>query len=153
MIVFGKPIVLKLGKAAEFAGTATLGFGWYGSCFCTIGSSRLDGMTFPGNGRPVLGSMTSRHLVERGFAWQNAELVGRMPVPTYCPYPALPAFEESPILLRAGDRLRMRSVERDEYDDIAQSVREGRYRYDIEESVMTVSLGQKAVGGGSSQGN
>lgn len=81
------------------------------------------------------------------------QMVGRMPVPTYCPYPALPAFEESPILLRAGDRLRMRSVERDEYDDIAQSVREGRYRYDIEESVMTVSLAEKAVGGGSSQGS
>lgn len=81
------------------------------------------------------------------------QMVGRMPVPTYCPYPALPAFEVSPILLRAGDRLRMRSVERDEYDDIAQSVREGRYRYDIEESVMTASLAEKAARGGSPQGS
>jgi hypothetical protein len=65
----------------------------------------------------------------------------------------LPAFEESPILLRAGDRLRLRSVERDEYDDIAQSVREGRYRYDIDESVMTVALADKATTGGSPQGS
>jgi urea carboxylase len=81
------------------------------------------------------------------------QMVGRMPVPTYSPYPALPAFEESPILLRAGDRLRLRSVERDEYDDIAQSVREGRYRYDIDESVMTVALADKATTGGSPQGS
>jgi hypothetical protein len=80
-------------------------------------------------------------------------MVGRMPVPTYSPYPLLPAFEESPILLRAGDRLRLRSVERDEYDDVAQSVREGRYRYDIDESEMTVDLGAKAMSGGSPQGS
>jgi KipI family sensor histidine kinase inhibitor len=81
------------------------------------------------------------------------QMVGRMPVPTYSPYPVLPAFEESPILMRAGDRLRLRSVECDEYDDVAQSVREGRYRYDIDESEMTVDLGAKAMSGGSPQGS
>jgi KipI family sensor histidine kinase inhibitor len=81
------------------------------------------------------------------------QMVGRMPVPTYSPYPVLPAFEASPILLRAGDRLRLRSVERDEYDDVAQSVREGRYLYDIDESEMTVDLGTKAMSGGSPQGS
>lgn len=81
------------------------------------------------------------------------QMVGRMPVPVYSPYPGLTGFEESPILLRVGDRLRLRSVDRDEYDDIAQSVREGRYSYDIEESEMTVALGQKAMSGGASQGS
>ncbi len=81
------------------------------------------------------------------------QMVGRMPVPTYSAYPVLPPFEESPILLRAGDRLRLRSVKREEYDDVAQAVREGRYRYDIEESVMTVAVGEEAMGGGAPQGS
>ena len=67
-------------------------------------------------------------------------MVGRMPVPTYAPYPILAAFEASPILLRVGDRLRLRSIDRDQYDTIAQSVREGTYAYQIEESTLTVDL-------------
>lgn len=66
------------------------------------------------------------------------QMVGRMPVPTYSPHPILPAFEESPILLRVGDRLRLKSIDRDEYDTAAQEVREGRYRFQIQESVLTV---------------
>jgi KipI family sensor histidine kinase inhibitor len=76
------------------------------------------------------------------------QMVGRMPVPTYSPYPILPAFEASPILLRVGDRLRLKSIDRDEYDAIAQSVREGGYRYQIEESELNVDLGAKVVSGG-----
>ncbi len=69
------------------------------------------------------------------------QMVGRMPVPTYSPYPVLPAFEPSPILLRVGDRLRLRSIDRDEYDAILQSVREGTYRYQIEESTLSLDAG------------
>ena len=68
------------------------------------------------------------------------QMVGRMPVPTYSPYPILPPFEASPILLRVGDRLRLKSIDRDEYDAIAQSVRERTYIYQIEESMLTVDL-------------
>jgi KipI family sensor histidine kinase inhibitor len=75
------------------------------------------------------------------------QMVGRMPVPTYSPYPVLPAFESSPILLRVGDRLRLKSIDRDEYDVIIQSVREGTYRYEIEESSLTVDAGAE-VGSG-----
>ena len=77
------------------------------------------------------------------------QMVGRMPVPTYSPHPILPAFESSPILLRVGDRLRLRSIERDEYDAIVQSVREGTYRYEIEESRLTVDVGAQVANGGS----
>jgi KipI family sensor histidine kinase inhibitor len=65
------------------------------------------------------------------------QMVGRMPVPTYSPHPILPAFESSPILLRVGDRLRLKSIDRDEYDAITQAVREGTYRYEIEVSPLT----------------
>jgi allophanate hydrolase subunit 1 len=68
------------------------------------------------------------------------QMVGRMPVPTYSPHPTLPVFESSPILLRVGDRLRLKSIDRDEYDAIAQAVREGTYRYEIAESRLTVDV-------------
>jgi KipI family sensor histidine kinase inhibitor len=77
------------------------------------------------------------------------QMVGRMPVPTYSPYPILPAFESSPILLRVGDRLRLKSIDRAEYDAIAQAVREGTYRYEIEESRLTVDAGTEVMSGGS----
>jgi urea carboxylase len=76
------------------------------------------------------------------------QMVGRMPVPTYSPHPILPAFEKSPILLRVGDRLRLNSIEREEYDHILQSVREGTYRFQIEEATLTVDLGSEMVRGG-----
>ena len=42
---------------------------------------RLAGITFPGKGSPVLGSMKFTHLREDGFAWQTGLLVGNRPVP------------------------------------------------------------------------
>jgi protein involved in polysaccharide export with SLBB domain len=80
-------------------------------------------------------------------------MVGRMPVPVYSPHPLLPAFEESPILLRVGDRLRLRSIERPEYNEIAQSVREGRYSFDIVESQLTVALRNEVAIHGTAQGS
>ena len=77
------------------------------------------------------------------------QMVGRMPVPTYSPHPILPAFESSPILLRVGDRLRLKSIDRDEYEAIAQAVREGTYRYEIEESTLTVDVGVQVMSGDS----
>ena len=68
------------------------------------------------------------------------QMVGRMPVPVYSPYPILPAFEGSPILLRVGDRLRLESVDVERYDDIAQEVREGRYAFQIQEGELELSL-------------
>jgi urea carboxylase len=77
------------------------------------------------------------------------QMVGRMPVPTYSPHPILPAFESSPILLRVGDRLRLKSIDRDEYDAIAQAVREGTYRYEIQDSQLTINAGAEVTSGGS----
>lgn len=49
-------------------------------------------------------------------------LLGRTPVRLYDPEAA------EPILLKPGDRVRFRRVERDEFDDIAARVAAGRYR-------------------------
>src|SRR5438874_6232033 len=80
-MVGGVPTVLKLGNASEFAGTATLGAGTYWLAILVIESSRLAGITLPGNGSPEEGSITSTHLRAAGLAWHSAELRGRSPVP------------------------------------------------------------------------
>ncbi len=54
-------------------------------------------------------------------------VLGRTPVPLYDP--ALP----DPILLRAGDHVRFRPIDRAEFDQIAAGVAAGRYRPCIEE--------------------
>jgi KipI family sensor histidine kinase inhibitor len=54
-------------------------------------------------------------------------VLGRTPVPLYDPSAA------DPILLRAGDRVRFRAIDRPEFDAIAAAVAGGRYRPVIEE--------------------
>lgn len=49
-------------------------------------------------------------------------ILGHTPVPLYDPE------AEAPILLEPGDRLRFRSIERDEYDAIADAVARGSYQ-------------------------
>ena len=49
-------------------------------------------------------------------------VLGHTPLPLYDP------DAEEPLLLRPGDRLRFRSIERAEYDRIADALRRGRYR-------------------------
>jgi inhibitor of KinA len=53
-------------------------------------------------------------------------VLGRTPVPLYDPAAA------DPILLRAGDHVRFRPIERDEFDAIAASVAAGTYQPTIE---------------------
>ncbi len=63
------------------AGTVTFGVTVYCVASCVVGSSRPVGMTLPGNGWPVVESITSTHLRDPALAWQKAELVGKSPVP------------------------------------------------------------------------
>ena len=48
------------------------------------------------------------------------------------------AFEESPFLLRPGDRVKFEQVEEEELDRIWEDVRADRYRYEIEEGTFDV---------------
>jgi KipI family sensor histidine kinase inhibitor len=58
-------------------------------------------------------------------------VLGRTPVPLYDP------SAPDPILLRAGDHVRFRAIERDEFDAIAASVAAGTYRPTIEPAKVT----------------
>ena len=59
------------------------------------------------------------------------QMVGRLAVPIYQAKPTLPAFEDSPTLIRPGDRIVLQAVEAHEADSIAEQVYRGSYAYDI----------------------
>ena len=59
------------------------------------------------------------------------QLIGHTPAPTYDGAQRLPDFTDSLALFRAGDRVRFKPVELDEYSDIEARVAEGTFRHDI----------------------
>ena len=58
------------------------------------------------------------------------QLLGRSPAPVYDAERRLADLKES-ILLNPGDRIKVRSIDRDEYDTLRASVEAGEYRYKI----------------------
>ncbi len=76
------------------------------------------------------GSITAHYPVVSPGGYQ---LMGLCPVPIYDRFQTLAQFEESPVLLRIGDRIKYDQVEGEEYDEIRQLVIEYRYEYQIEE--------------------
>lgn len=59
------------------------------------------------------------------------QLIGHTPAPSYDATQTLPDFKASLALFRAGDRVRFRPVEAEEYAHIERQVAEGTYRHDI----------------------
>jgi urea carboxylase len=59
------------------------------------------------------------------------QLLGRLAVNIYEPYPRNAAFPPDGVLLRAGDRIRYRDVGALEYDRIWSEVEAGHYEYDV----------------------
>lgn len=59
------------------------------------------------------------------------QLIGHTPTPTYDGTQRLPDFQDSLALFRAGDRVRFRPIEREEYEYLQASVDRGDYRHDI----------------------
>ncbi|WP_274962026.1 MULTISPECIES: 5-oxoprolinase subunit B family protein [Thioclava] len=59
------------------------------------------------------------------------QLIGHTPAPTYDGAQRLPDFRDSLALFRAGDRVRFKPVERDEYSEIEARVAEGTFCHDI----------------------
>ena len=59
------------------------------------------------------------------------QMMGLTPVPIYDRFQSLPAFEESPVLLRIGDRIKFDPVDDEDFDHIRQQVWEHRYQFDI----------------------
>jgi KipI family sensor histidine kinase inhibitor len=70
------------------------------------------------------------------------QMVGRLAVPIYQPRPTLPAFEDSPTLLRPGDRIILRAVGLDDLAAISEQVAHGTYRYAIESGSCRVADGE-----------
>ena len=70
------------------------------------------------------------------------QMVGRLAVPIYQPRPTLPAFEDSPTLLRPGDRIVLRAIGPDELTVISEDVARGSYRYAIEPGSCRVAGGE-----------
>jgi KipI family sensor histidine kinase inhibitor len=70
------------------------------------------------------------------------QMVGQLAVPIYQPRPTLPAFQDSPTLLRPGDRIVLRSIGPDDLTAISEEVALGRYRYAIEPGSCRVAGGE-----------
>jgi KipI family sensor histidine kinase inhibitor len=81
------------------------------------------------------GSITAIYPVVSPGGYQ---MMGLTPVPIYDRFQSLEIFEESPVLLRIGDRIRFVCVEDDEFDFIRQQVWECSYKYNIEEGTFSL---------------
>jgi urea carboxylase len=74
------------------------------------------------------GSLTAIYPVVSPGGYQ---MMGLTPVPIFDRFQSLEVFEESPVLLRIGDRIKFIPVDMDEFDGIRQQVWECRYRFKI----------------------
>jgi len=63
----------------------------------------------------------------------GGQLFGRTPLDIFDPQQKNTVFADSPVLAKAGDRHRYRSISREEYDEIRAEVEAGRYDYQVEE--------------------
>jgi len=76
------------------------------------------------------GSITAIYPVVSPGGYQ---MMGLTPVPIYDPFQSLHIFEESPVLLRIGDRIKFVRVDDKEFDFIRQKIWECSYQYKIRE--------------------
>ena len=65
-------------------------------------------------------------------------MMGLTPVPIYDRFQGLEEFEDSPVLLRIGDRIRFVSVDAEEFDFIRQQVWECSYKFKMEEGTYSL---------------
>lgn len=63
------------------------------------------------------------------------QLLGRTTNPIYDPRQRHPDFRENPVLLKPGDILQWRSVDREEYDEIWNGIESGTHRFKVREVV------------------
>ena len=81
------------------------------------------------------GSITAIYPVVSPGGYQ---MMGLTPVPIYDRFQSLDVFEESPVLLRIGDRIKFVGVNEDEFDYIRQQVWECSYKYTITEETFSL---------------
>lgn len=81
------------------------------------------------------GSITAIYPVVSPGGYQ---MMGLTPVPIYDRFQSLDAFEESPVLLRIGDRVKFVRVDEEEFDYIRQQVWECSYKYTIKKETFSL---------------
>ena len=81
------------------------------------------------------GSLTAIYPVVSPGGYQ---MMGLTPVPVYDRFQSLEAFEESPVLLRIGDRIKFVSVDAEEFDFIRQQVWECTYKFKVEKGAYSL---------------
>lgn len=66
-------------------------------------------------------------------------MIGYIPAPLYDPLQSLPDFQKNAALLTPGDRIKFKSIDRDELDAVRQAVREKSYRFKIENAIFRLN--------------
>ena len=83
------------------------------------------------------GSITAIYPVVSPGGYQ---MIGLTPVPIFDRYQSLEIFDQTPVLLRIGDRIKFNSIDDEEFDDCRQQVWEYSYKFNIKDE--TFSLGE-----------
>jgi allophanate hydrolase subunit 1 len=65
-------------------------------------------------------------------------MIGLTPVPIYDRFQSFDVFEESPALLRIGDRVKFTCVDDREVDQIRQQVWECNYKFSIKSEIFSL---------------
>jgi len=96
------------------------GFPYLGGLSEQLATPRLEKprLSVPRGSVGIGGSQTGVYSVDSPGGWR---LIGRTPVPLYEPH------KETPTLLEAGNLVRFRPVDRNEYSDIESAVQRGSY--------------------------
>ncbi len=99
----------------------TPGFPYLGGMDPAIAAPRLPSprVKIPAGSVGIAGQQTGVYPVASPGGWQ---LIGRTPVKLYDP------ARETPVLLKAGDYVKFRAVEQEEFDAILQQEQQGTYR-------------------------
>jgi KipI family sensor histidine kinase inhibitor len=81
------------------------------------------------------GSLTAIYPVPSPGGYQ---MIGLTPVPIYDRFQSFDIFEESPALLRIGDRVKFTRVDDEEFDLIRQQVWESNYKFSIKSETFSL---------------
>ncbi|MBU3174769.1 5-oxoprolinase subunit PxpB [Clostridium estertheticum] len=106
----------------------TPGFPYLGGMSDKIETPRLQKprTKIPAQSVGIAGKQTGIYPIESPGGWQ---LIGRTPVKLYDP------FREDPVLLNAGDYIKFISIDENEYKNIEDLEREGKYKVIIREKL------------------
>lgn len=105
----------------------TPGFLYLGGMAPSIATPRLENprIRIPAGSVGIAGNQTGAYPIESPGGWR---LIGRTPVRLYDPDRA------EPVLIRAGDVVRFRPIDSQEYEELEQRIRSGQYVIEVESS-------------------